>query len=60
MKTTRKIGKLLMNDEIKSLVENKTYTLVDKPKDKKVIQNRWIFRRKTDSSMKNQFKMLSW
>lgn len=49
--------KIAMNEEINSLKENNTYVLVDKPKDKKVIQNRWIFRCKTDSSSsRNKYK----
>lgn len=49
--------KTAMNEEMKSLQENNTYVLVEKPTDKKVIQNRWIFRYKTDSCLsKNLYK----
>lgn len=35
-----------MDDEMKSLDENKTWTLADLPKDRKVVSNRWIYRLK--------------
>lgn len=37
-----------MEDEIKSLNENKTWNLVELPKDKKAIKTKWIFKTKKD------------
>ena len=37
-----------MEDEIKSLYENGTYELVELPKGKKALTNKWIFRLKQD------------
>lgn len=35
-----------MQNEISSLLENKTWMLVEKPENKKVISNRWVFAKK--------------
>lgn len=35
-----------MDHEYRSLNENKTWTLVNRPKDKKVLSNRWVFKTK--------------
>lgn len=35
-----------MEDEIQSLAQNNTWTLVDKPKGKRIIGSTWIFKRK--------------
>lgn len=35
-----------MNNEYKSLSENKTWILIPRPKDKKVLSNRWVFKTK--------------
>ena len=37
-----------MQDEINSLNENRTWMLVEKPEDKKVMNSRWIFTRKNN------------
>ena len=37
-----------MNSEIESMYENKVWTLVDMPDDRQAIENKWIFKRKTD------------
>ena len=37
-----------MKSEIGSMYENKVWTLVDLPKDWQTIENKWIFKRKTD------------
>ena len=37
-----------MDDEMKSLCENNTWELVDKPDDRMVIDNRWVYRVKTN------------
>jgi len=36
-----------MEDELNSLKQNHTWTLVEPPKDRKPIRNKWIFRVKT-------------
>ncbi|MGI4816432.1 MAG: reverse transcriptase domain-containing protein, partial [Janthinobacterium lividum] len=41
--------KVAMKEEIDSLMENKTWVLVDKPQNKKVIDNKWIFTKKLNS-----------
>ena len=38
-----------MKSEIGSMYENKVWTLVDLPDDRQVIENKWIFKRKTDA-----------
>ena len=35
--------------EIESMYENKVWTLVDLPDDRQAIENKWIFKRKTDA-----------
>ena len=37
-----------MKSEIGSMYENKVWTLVDLPDDRQAIDNKWIFKRKTD------------
>ena len=37
-----------MKSEIGSMYENKVWTLVDLPIDQQAIENKWIFKRKTD------------
>lgn len=41
--------KSAMDDEINSLIENKTCTLMDLPAGRKAIPNKWIFKTKTDN-----------
>ena len=38
-----------MKSEIGSMYENKVWTLVDLPDDRQAIDNKWIFKRKTDT-----------
>ena len=38
-----------MKSEMGSTYENKVWTLVDLPDDRQAIQNKWIFKRKTDA-----------
>ena len=38
-----------MKSEMGSMYENKVWTLVDLPDDRQVIENKWIFKRKTDA-----------
>ena len=38
-----------MKSEIGSMNENKVWTLVDLPDDRQAIENKWIFKRKTDA-----------
>ena len=35
-----------MNEEIEQIEKNKTWTLVPRPKDKNVIDTKWVFRNK--------------
>ena len=37
-----------MKSEIGSMYENKVWTLVDLPIDRQAIENKWIFKKKTD------------
>ena len=39
-----------MKSEMGSMYENKVWTLVDLPDDRQAIENKWIFKRKTDTS----------
>src|SRR4051812_39898547 len=38
-----------MKSEMGSMCENKVWTLVDLPDDRQAIENKWIFKRKTDT-----------
>ena len=38
-----------MKSEIGSMYENKVWTLVDLPNDQQAIENKWIFKRKTNT-----------
>ena len=38
-----------MKSEMGSMYENKVWTLVDLPDDRKAIENKWIFKRKTNA-----------
>ena len=38
-----------MKSEIGSMYENKVWTLVELPDDRHAIENKWIFKRKTDA-----------
>ena len=38
-----------MKSEMGSMYENKVWTLVDLPNDWQAIENKWIFKRKTDA-----------
>ena len=38
-----------MKSEMRSMYENKVWTLVDFPDDQQAIDNKWIFNRKTDA-----------
>jgi hypothetical protein len=37
-----------MNEEITSLTENKTWTLVPRPKNQKILKSKWVYKLKTD------------
>ena len=39
-----------MKSEIGSIYENKVWSLVDLPGDRQAIENKWIFKRKIDTS----------
>lgn len=45
-----------MQDEMNSLYENKTWVLVEKPKDKKVINSRWVFTKKLNPDISERYK----
>jgi reverse transcriptase-like protein len=46
-----------MNDEMKSLMENHTYDVVELPKGKRALKNRWVYRLKHDEkSMVPRYK----
>ena len=38
-----------MKSEMGSMYENKVWTLIDLPDDQQAIENKWIFKRKTDA-----------
>ena len=38
-----------MKSEMGSMYENKVWTLVDFPNDRQAIENKWIFKKKTDA-----------
>ena len=38
-----------MKSEMGSMYKNKVWTLIDLPNDRRVIENKWIFKRKTDT-----------
>jgi hypothetical protein len=38
-----------MKSKMESLYENQVWTLVDLPNDRKAVQNKWIFKKKTDA-----------
>ena len=38
-----------MKSEIRSMYENKVWTLIDLPNDRQAIEIKWIFKRKTDA-----------
>ena len=39
-----------IKSEMRSMYENKVWTLVDLPDDWQAIENKWIFKRKTDAN----------
>ena len=45
-----------MQSEIGSMYENKVWTLVDLPDDRQAIENKWIFKRKTDADSVTIYK----
>lgn len=45
-----------MKNEIQSLNENNTYVMVEKPEHKRVIQNRWVFRKTSLDPVGDQCK----
>ena len=51
-----------MKSEIGSMYDNKVWTLVDLPDDRRAIENKWIFKKKTDADSNvttNKFKGLT-
>ena len=47
---------LAMEDEIKSLQKNKTWSLTKLPEGKKVLQNRWVYRLKEEPDGSKRYK----
>ena len=47
---------LAMEDEIKSLQKNKTWSLTKRPEGKKVLQNRWVYRLKEEPDGSKRYK----
>jgi hypothetical protein len=39
-----------MKSEMKSMYENQVWTLVELPNDRKAVENKWIFKKKTDAN----------
>ena len=49
-----------MEEQLKSLYENQTWTLVENPKEKKIVGSKWVFKRKEGiPSYKNLFESSS-
>src|SRR3954447_27052308 len=45
-----------MKSEMGSMYANKVWTLVDLPDDRQAIENKWIFKRKTDADSSTIYK----
>jgi len=45
-----------MEDEIRSLQKNKTWSLTKLPEENKVLQNRWVYRLKEELDGSKQYK----
>ena len=45
-----------MHEEMNSLNKNKTYDLVELPKGKKVLKNKWVFKLKKDGDKLVKYK----
>ena len=45
-----------MDEEINSLMENQTWELAKLPKNKKALQNKWVYRLKEEADGKKRFK----
>ena len=45
-----------MQEEMNSLHKNKTYELVELPKCKKALRNKWVFKQKKDSEKLVKYK----
>ena len=41
-----------MNSEIECLKKNNTWVVIDKPQNKKIIDVKWVYKRKSDDSLK--------
>lgn len=48
--------KAAMDDEMKSLMENRTWDLVPLPSGKKALRNKWVLRKKMDSNGTEKYK----
>ena len=45
-----------MQEEYDSQIDNKTWTLVDRPKGRKIIRSRWVYKVKDDGEGNKRFK----
>jgi hypothetical protein len=52
----RDFWKEAMLDEMKSQIENNTWILVERPNNKKLINNRWVFTKKVNSDKTERYK----
>ena len=49
-----------MHEEMNSLNKNKIYALVELPKGKKVLRNKWVFKLKKDGDKLVEYKARWW
>ena len=52
----RELWEKAMNDEMKSHYENKTWILVEKPRDQKILSNRWVLTVKLNPDNSERYK----
>ena len=55
---TRKKWEQGMNEEMHSLVRNQTWDLVEFPVGKRVLHNKWVYRRKEEDGDKKRYKAI--
>ena len=46
-----------MNSEIEWLKKNNTWVVVDEPQNKKIIDVKWVYKRKSDDSLKARLEV---
>ena len=47
---------IAMQDEMKSLYKNQTWSLVNKPKDKRIVGCKWLFKKKIEAAGKARIR----